>query len=678
MNRRSLFTTLILSLLVIALGVALGLVYHQFDEEYILYAYARNLIHLVTGVYVTIGAILVIHVILEVGKEVKGWEIEESAMKGRLGLILGITSLVGIVSAVFFVIPFLWRDYAWVKNDFGSTLTLATDILVFGGLGWLGFTAIWGFQRFYNSYSTGIGTISPERQVKPDRDNIPGTRRLVRYATTRNFQVAGLLTIIVVAAVPGIIGATAESCNFTIPMGFSDPAYALPSGAHYNTALDDANKVNQTVLASIEKGLWALPKIRQAGGFPMYVMVDGSQYASDRGFGCPLFPREFSLQGGTALLAGLFLQMYAIEPNPIYLQVATSAADALVTVQDDLNGGFYYEGRRYSNGQGYQPHPLNGRRAAILDDDVMQSAMRFLLDVYAVTKNETYLAAVKKGFDCLEAIEKPGGGWPQRSNYPDDAYQSLVTLNDDALQDVFFLMLKAARMFPDEARYMEAATRACLFLVRVQGNGGADYQTGWAQQYKDDQPAWARTFEPAAMCSSQTSAAMECLLEMYLETGNRSWLEPIPAGITWLEHPDTILNYDNDGDPVYARLYELGTNKPIYGIAGGQHNPPGEQYVYKFEEARPGYSWQGNYGITGFIRDYKKLVELNYDITAFEAWRTGTPNLGSALENAWAKVQAQQDSGFWYGDSDGKTVIRDSTYASACQGIMNYLRIAIA
>jgi len=508
-------------------------------------------------------------------------------------------------------------------------------------------------------------TENADNSLKRNQKNI---EKSVNYFTLRNAQIIGIAALIAISGCFMLISyLLLPTCNSN-SMRFSDPAYPLPSSPHYNSKLDNPSLVNQTILAALEEGLRAITKLQKRGGFPMWVKLDGSAFYSDRGFGCPLFEGEFSLQGGTALLGGLFIEMYQLEPNPVYLQVAQDAADALVAVQDEINGGFYYDGRRYIDGRGYQPHPRNTARVAVLDDDVMQSCMRLLLNVYDITKNETYLDAIDKGFDCLFAIEKPQGGWPQMSNYPPDVFRSYVTLNDDTLKDVIFLMFKASDMFPEETKYMDAAERACFYLKRVQGNGGASYQKGWAQQYDgNDQPAWARDFEPPAICSRQTVSAMECLLEMYLRTGNNSWLEPIPKAIEWLELPNTTIMWEENGinKSGYSRLYELGTNIAIYGYDLGKP-------FYSYKPIRPGYGWQGDFGVDAFIVRYNELVNRGYDIAAFRAYEASQATLAAALSSARMYYKTQTQDGFWLNNG----YISDASCAAGCQAMMNYIKLA--
>lgn len=429
----------------------------------------------------------------------------------------------------------------------------------------------------------------------------------------------------------------------------------------------------KTILLAFEKALRNMTRLQKMGGFPMGSKLDGSLMWSDRGESCPLFPDEFSLQGGTAKIASVYLEMYKIEPNPVYLQVALNAADALLAVQDEINGGFFYDGRRYQNGDGYQPHPRNYGRHAVFDDNVMQSCLSFLLDVYNLTGIEKYLNGFLKGMNLIFEVEKQGGGWPQRTGFPSYRYEDYVTLNDDSMEDIVFLLLKAYKMFPWERKYLDAAERAGQFLIRVQGNGGSEFQQGWAQQYYNDMPAWARNFEPPAICSSDTNQAIKILMELYLYTNNLTYLEPIPAAISWLNDSSTIITWIEDLELKvgWARLYELGTNLPIYGIANGGPGklPP---YVYNYNEARSGYNWR-NTNANSSAEKYLKLQEFNNDTSLYLEWRNTPKDLNELYEEAEEAYNEMDASFFWL--ENGK--IKDSKFADNAMKIIEYLMIAI-
>ena len=493
---------------------------------------------------------------------------------------------------------------------------------------------------------------------------------------------AGALLVMVI-----VFGAFAGVAYLTKPITcnkgsghFSDAAYALPSGPHANPKLDTL--VNKTILTALEKALWKMTTLQRAGGFPIgcYVggALDGVQY-SDRGDGCPLFNDEFSLQSGTPMVGSAYLEMYKVEDDSIYLNVAKKVADALVAVQDSENGGFFYDGRRHcENGSGYQPHPRNPNRANVIDDNIMQGCMSFLLDFYNFTSNKSiyspavaqvYLNAINKGLKCLVDTEKVGGGWPQCSNYPSYMYQSRVTLNDGALEDTVDLLIQACALFPSRTDLRPMIERAGQFLIRVQGNGGSSTQKAWAQQYNEatGMPCWGRNFEPPSFASTDgTESAIRIMTAIYVFTSNASYLAPIPAAIEWLNA--SRINYTDNGiqKQGWSRLYELQTNTPIFGLAdGGPYRSP----EYSYTPKREGYSWYVDIDLDEIAQDYHFAMTHNVSQylvhTAKNYTKTGT------LSDATNAFNDLEPSGFWLEDGDH---VRDKVFTSNALDMIQYLK----
>lgn len=594
----------------------------------------------------------------------------EISLAGRSGLKFRATgALAWLGVTLFALVDALGVKGAHLISDMPLEVFGPAVVFFLGGLAWIAVLA-----------GRALGDAWKHR-ARREKQARHGTGELPSRSRARTGVVLFACTTCLALASSGVVFALGESWIRLTRDEFSAPAYALPApgAVHFNTALDDPARVNQTLLVSLERGLWAMTKTQRRGGFPLGCTADGTRAWSDRPELFALYPGEFSLQGGTAVVGTVYLDAYALEPNPAYLDVAEAVGDALLVVQDPVTGGFGYEGRRHPDGTGYHPHPHNYRRAAILDDDVMQSCLRYLLDLHAVTNAPRVLAGIERGFDCLFAMEVPGGGWPQRSNFPPGSYATHVTLNDNALYDVVQVMLQAHRQFPNESRYLAAAKRAGAFLVRVQGNGGSPAQQGWAQQYdRADQPAWARHFEPPALCSAQTARAIDLLVDLYLVTGNASWLGPVPAAVAWLNASSTRLRAPLEGTPgeTWARLYELGTNDPIYGLMrGGPRSYP--QYTKDASAARPGYGWEGTYGIPGTLARYQQLATLNFSIEAFTAATgttspVGTPDPAAYLPAARAAHAAQADSGFWI---EGDAIV-DQVFARHARALIQYLHAA--
>lgn len=568
--------------------------------------------------------------------------------------------------AIIYGIDMFLINFTQLISDAGYEGYFASLMLWIGSLAWFIFVSVEmianvGWRAVF------ISKYNEKRKRYPALTVNERISHLERIGRIQGFIIISIL-IGAMCSVGGVYISGNQRCEFFKESSFSAPAYEIPSGIHFNTSLDSLSGDNASILSSLEKAMWKFTTIQRAGGFPLGSSLDGSLMWSDRGKLCPLMEGEFSIQGGTPPVGEAYLKMYQLEPDPIYLSVAEDAAEALIAVQDNQNGGFYHEGRRFPDGSGYQPHTHNARRAAVLDDNTMQSALTFLLHMYNETGRQDYLNALNRGFDCILEMEIPGGGWPQKSNYGKTAFQNYVTLNDNAMYDVVFLFLEAYSMYPERTDLFEAAISAGQFLIRVQGNGGSETQKGWAQQYnRQNQPAWARSFEPPAICASQTARAIDILTELYIYTGNISWLDPIPAAIEWLNSSETKLD-----DNKWARLYELKTNKPIYGIErGGPYQNP--QYVYNLEDARPGYSWEGN-AASYTMAKWLKLVDLGYDIDAYNTWRNTPPSIDYLQSRANGAMDSLNEDGWWLAGDE----IIDSVFSRNTDYMIDYLERIIS
>lgn len=158
------------------------------------------------------------------------------------------------------------------------------------------------------------------------------------------------------------------------------------------------------------------------------------------------------------------------------------------------------------------------------------------------------------------AIEKQleNGAWPQSEETT--RYHPLPTLNDDVTTGMIRLLVAAYERL-GEKDYLDAAIRGGEFLLAAQGAGD---QAAFAQQYSPLlKPVSARAFEPAAYASLETAYAINALLDLHLETGDERYRRAAEAAAAWLD----ASTMDRD---LWARFYEIGTNRPLFATRAGE------------------------------------------------------------------------------------------------------------
>jgi hypothetical protein len=282
----------------------------------------------------------------------------------------------------------------------------------------------------------------------------------------------------------------------------------------------------------------------------------------------------------TAILA--LLSGYRMFADDRYLASAVRAGDLLVALQM-RSGGWFSE------------MPARGRfpvwwftwsvlRTAI-DDDVTPGAIRALLALYQVTRQDHYRVAAERGIDFLLARQLPGGAWPlvARPRWKQWVYRDFEdqpTLNDGATTQSIRTLLMAARVL-GRPELVQAARRGGDWIVRAQH---AAPQAGWAQQYDEDgAPAPARRYERVALASWESRYAVDALLELADATGNGAYCAPVAPAARWL-----VASQISPG--CWARFYELGSNRPLYFNER-------REVVGSPTEAHQPYDWTGDFGI---------------------------------------------------------------------------------
>lgn len=289
----------------------------------------------------------------------------------------------------------------------------------------------------------------------------------------------------------------------------------------------------------LEKGIVYMQTLAIEGGYVYHYTLDGKEKWGEG----KTDDRTIEVQPpGTPAVGMSFLAAYRVTGNNDFLKAAEAAADALIKGQNELGG---WEHKIYFD------RPL-GKKVSF-DDNQTQSAISFLMALDQETEKPELTTAVEKALKMMFASQLDNGGWPHQ--YPwQGNYHDFATFNDQGINDCIRVMIEADSYY-DNPEIRKSLNKVGRFMMISQL---PPPQPGWAQQYNEYlQPAWARTFEPPAVCPSASVHNINSLIDLYEHTGHRQYLEPIPDALKWLKEVQLP-------NGKWGRFLEIGTNKPLY------------------------------------------------------------------------------------------------------------------
>lgn len=248
------------------------------------------------------------------------------------------------------------------------------------------------------------------------------------------------------------------------------------------------------------------------------------------------------------------------------------------------------------------------------DNDATTDHMRFLARADAAKSDPRYRAAFLKGLDYTLEAQYPNGCWPQV--YPlQGGYHDAATMNDDMLVHVLGLLREVERgdvpFVPTAQRDRAgAAVRGgveCILASQVLVNGAP---TVWGAQSDPLtlQPVKARAYEHPSLSGSESVGVMEFLMSIPNPDARVS--RAVHDAATWFREaaiPDHEMVNRNlverkDAGPIWARFYEIGTNRPIFSNRDGI-------ILYEWapleDERKYGYAWYGTWPARA-LAEYEK------------------------------------------------------------------------
>lgn len=290
---------------------------------------------------------------------------------------------------------------------------------------------------------------------------------------------------------------------------------------------------------SLDKGIAFFQSLAIEGGYVYHYSLNGEEKWGEG----KTDDRTIEVQPpGTPAVGMSFLRAYRITKNENFLKAAEEAANALIRGQNQLGG---WEHKIYFD------RPTGDKVS--FDDNQTQSAISFLMALDQEIDRPALAESIKKALHMMLDSQLDAGGWPHQ--YPRQGnYHDYATFNDQGINDCIRVMIEAHTYYGEEI-YEESLQKVGRFMMISQL---PPPQPGWAQQYNEFlQPAWARTFEPPAVCPSASIHNINSLIDLFQHTGHRKFLEPIPDALRWLK-ASRLPNGK------WGRFLELGTNKPLY------------------------------------------------------------------------------------------------------------------
>lgn len=250
------------------------------------------------------------------------------------------------------------------------------------------------------------------------------------------------------------------------------------------------------------------------------------------------------------------------------------------------------------------------------------------------------------------------GGWPQfwpvrSSENPRNSVHNprdlahFITLNVEAMEGVIALLHHVAEGEPEfglvdaerRSRARGAVDRAVDLLLELQLESDGR-RTAWAGQYDEQtlEPRWGRKFEPASIAARESVGIVRFLMSLddpspeVVEaiqsavawfdrvklTGVRVEIDPQPmtvdnwnGTVTFTDRHDHTLVEDPDAPPLWARFYEIGSDRPVFA---SDDDTVRYSHAEISPERRSGYDWFGYWP--------RELLQEDYPAWA---WRQRLP-----------------------------------------------------
>ena len=280
-------------------------------------------------------------------------------------------------------------------------------------------------------------------------------------------------------------------------------------------------------------------------------------------------------------------------------------------------------------GESYFSESAQWQWISTIDNGSTTSEMWFLALADSVRPDARYRSAFLRGLEYLLGAQFPTGCWPQVWPLA-GSYHDAATFNDDATINVMQLLQEVtAGRFPYASTEQRARARSsldagveCVLRAQVKVDGKL---TVWGQQHDPLtlQPTSARSYELTSLTAQESANIMRFL--MRLPSPSPLVVASVNAAADWLK-ANTLSGYTYDpasglhespgAGPIWARMYEIGTNRPIFSDRNGVKLYDWHQ----LKDRRRGYGWY-TYAPVSALHDYEKWSRAHANARAGSSTR---------------------------------------------------------
>jgi PelA/Pel-15E family pectate lyase len=335
---------------------------------------------------------------------------------------------------------------------------------------------------------------------------------------------------------------------------------------------------------------------------------------------------ELSATGKNEMVAAPYSHGFEVTREMTRTWLATDSArmlaENLLSFQTP-NGGWskhveYAKGPR-EKGQSWFSESNQWQWIATIDNSSTTEQMQFLAKLDSVQPNAKYRDAWLRGYKYLMAAQMPNGCWPQV--WPlEGGYHDAVTFNDDAITNVLATLQQASKGQPaylDHERREDAEKAVergidCVLNAQFVVNGKPAV---WGQQHDPLTlaPTSARSYELTSLTAQESANLLRFLIKQ--KDPSPRLKNAINGAAAWLEshklfgytYDFATGRHDAPGQgPIWARMYDIGTDKPIFSDRNGIKLYDWDQ----LKDRRLGYAWY-TYAPVLALRQYESWVKKN-------------------------------------------------------------------